>query len=533
MKIRNKADKGIVKVDPRSRRLFLKSAGGLTLALPLLPSLLTAFTEKTMAADAAALRYVQIFTPFGGLQRKNWLGPQLPQNPFELYPGHQARGAALSSLIGSNGLSPVLNSSFQKLFPYMNLIHGADQPYYFGHNRIVGTGAFPRTGGSDQSNFAHSGGILGENPSVDQVMGFAGGNGIYGPATAGRRRHLNIHLGWHSGSWGRDDYMDTQLPITTRDGLTSTGGVFNYLFGSVDPAAMSSGTATANPLLNLVNEFWPSGKALLNLLSSQDRNAVDQLFQLASDASKDYSYPPPYCSNTTPPDGTSTIREVSPASLRAMADIITMAFQCDMTRIVSIGIGDSIHGTDWHTLSHAPFDQKDINAGQAESIGIHTSIAENFVARLGNNLLTADPINGSTSILHNTIMCWTTENRVAHNCLSTPTLLMGAAGGRINTGNMIDLSNLQTKKYDTDDVGDDIYQGDMINRLWATLFYAMNIPRSQYEFSRGGNTRSVGLDKGWGHVMKLDRTFYRIPDYDLSRIGEPWEFLVKAGTSWG
>ena len=121
-----------VEVDLKSRRMFLKSVGGLSVALPFLPSLLTVFSERALASTEIPLRYVQLFTPLGGLQHKNWLGTNLPTNPFQLYPGKTARIGNLPSLAGANGISTILNSSFRNLFPYMNLIAGIDGTSYWG-----------------------------------------------------------------------------------------------------------------------------------------------------------------------------------------------------------------------------------------------------------------------------------------------------------------------------------------------------------------------------------------------------------------
>ena len=518
-----------VLVDSKSRRMFLKSAGGFTLAIPFLPSLLTAYSEKALADSGPPLRYVQLFTGLGGLQHKNWLGTQLPANIFELYPGQNARKDLLANLITSNGLSTVLDSNFRNLFPYMNLIAGLDSSIYWGHNRAVGTGAFAANyqnyqSLSDQQPLGPF--IDQEFPTIDQVLGYAGTNGIYGSAISGRHRHLNISSSGFTSSWGRDDYFNSSAPVLPKDTIGSSSGVFNYLFGSIQQNQSQNST---NPLLNLVNEFWPSGKSLFKFLSGADKTALDNLFQIAQQASNEYSGPMPVINGVSQPQNMSDLWQDDGTSLRAVADIITMAFQSDVNRVVTFHAGDAL-GLPWHSLSHAP-STNNPNAGQEGIIRIHSNIAQNFFAYLGERLRTTmDSSMSGSSLLDNSLLMWTQEHKVAHDNLSIPTVLLGGAGGRINTGNFVDFRNFDKSVY-TDITGDMVYEGEMVNRLWASLFYAFNIPRTTYEIARSG-PEAQSLSKGYGHVLKNTASWYHSANYNLSMLGEPWDFLKKSTTTW-
>ena len=515
-----------VEVDLKSRRMFLNSVGGLSVALPFLPSLLTVFSERALASTAVPLRYVQLFTPLGGLQHKNWLGTNLPTNPFQLYPGKTARIGNLSSLAGSNGISTVLNSSFQNLFPLMNLIAGVDSTSYWGHHRGFTHGGFCRNvlnfpPVSDQTTL--NGKIDTDFPTIDQVLVNAGGNGIYGSSISGRRRQLNMTSLGGTSSWGRDDYFDSSSPVIPKDALDTTSGAFNYLFGSVQQGPNGNST---NPLLNLVNEFWPTGRSIFKFLSGDDKKTLASFFDLAQKASNDYSAPIPSVGNIVKPPGTSAVWNHDGSSLRALADIIVLAFQSDMTRVVTFYCGDA-NGLEWHPLSHAPSEAAP-NEGQDGIVSIHNLIAQNFYGYLGEKLRTTpDPMQNGSGLLDNSVMMWTHEHKCAHQNVSTPTVLLGSAGGRINTGNFVDLRNKEMGVTGKDVTGDSEYQGDIINRLWASLFYAFNIPKSAYELTRGGSG-AESLTKGYGHIMKNDASHY-----DLSQIGEPWDFIKKTGIPWG
>ncbi len=525
MKLRSSASKH-VSLNSQSRRMFLRSAGGLALSLPFMPSLLS--SGAAQAAASKPLRYVTFFTSYGGLQHRNWGGTNLPQTPFQLYSNHTARVAPLSSLTQNGALSSVLGSNYQTLWGSMNLIMGSDQPYYIGHNRGVGLGGFVRSYPgqaviTDQGDFATERGLAEEIPTLDQTIGFAGGNGIYGLGLGGRRRFLNISTSWTSSSWGRDDFFSKDH-IGPRDLMNTPSGIFSYLFGSVQSPN------SPNPLLNLVNEFWPSGRELIKRLSGDDKDSVERLFSLAQDAANDYSLPGPDTRGINPPSG--NLDQDGPARLNMLADIIALAFKSDVTRIVNVHSDMVVNGYDFHAVSHAP-SNADRDAGQSQMVEIHQNLSNNFFARLGANLLQQDPFDPSSTILRNSLCYWTKENKVAHDMMTLPTLLMGEAGGRLQTGNFIDLRDL-TRNVGTDATGDRIYPGDLQNRLWASILYAMNIPRATYEFARGGTPNTVSLEKGYGQVLRLPaRTFYSIADYHHEKIGEPYEFLTKAGVQWG
>jgi len=531
MRHRKSRTNHLVHVDQKSRRMFLKSAGGLTLAIPFMPSLL--FSEKAMAATSLPLRYVQLFTPHGGLLNKNWFGSNLPSTNYPLYASHNGRVDSLSGLVTASGLSPVLGSSFNNLWPMINIIAGADQPVYMGHNRNVGVGGFStgHSGSPDPSDQNLLTGIIGETPTIDQVMGYAAGNGIYGASLGSRKRFANIKAGWGMGetcSYGRNNFSNLSEAVIGRDTINSTAGVFSSLFGSLSTTTTT--TTSSNPLLNLVNEFWPSGKSLMSSLSTADRSLLDQLFQMAQDASTKYTGTTSSvtCSPTNP--GTGNSWDSNGQQLQVLADIISMAFKCDLTRVVSIFVGDGIVSQNWHDLTHSSSSA----TSQTELTKIHKLIADNFVARLGNNLNVVDPLDSSSTILKNSLTLWTHENKTAHDNWNNPTFLMGGAGGRINTGLFADLQNKAPGSFTKDESGDPVYQGDIINRLFVSMFYAMGINKADYEVTRGGGSISSVQTKGYGHILNNMDSWHMPPKaYNLTKMDQPWEFLMKTSTVWG
>ena len=536
MDLRKKTPK-VLSLDPRSRRMFLKSAGGLALAMPLLPSLLTASSEKALALSAKPLRYVNFMTGMGGLAHRNWFGTTLPTTPYNLYSGHTARIDPIAGLLRGGQLSPVLNTNYANLFPYMNVIAGADQPFYYGHNRSVGNGVFARrvdghTWPSDQLDFGSPNLLSIEYPSLDQIIGNAGGNGIYLDGLAGRRRFANLAMYGNNGSFGKDDYSSPTDAVMSRDIQNSSAGLFSSLFGNGIIQAQTGST----PILALINEFWPSGKALMNRLTATDRDSLDQLFQIAQQASNDYANAPILAGNIAQPTGTGMGWSDDPRSFNAVADIIALAFRSDVTRVITLSSDYPCKGHDWHALSHragtVDVTNEAVN-GQPELTEIHKYLSDSLVARLGNNLLAQDPFDPSNTILHNSLIKWVMEHKIAHHNNSNPLMMMGRAGGRLETGLFADLRNF-SRPLSVDGMGDQLYVGDIINRDFATTLYAMNIARSNYEVTRGGdNATTDRLTTGWGYTFKVPGNAWNsTPIYELTKIGEPWEFLRKAGMPW-
>ena len=275
----------------------------------------------------------------------------------------------------------------------MNLIMGSDQPYYIGHNRGVGLGGFVRSYPgqpliTDQGDFTTDQLLPQETPTIDQVIGLANGNGIYGLGLGGRRRFLNVSTG---AVQVRGAVMTT-TPLTTigpRDLVNSTSGIFAYLFGSVQSPN------SPNPLLNLVNEFWPSGRELIKRLSGDDRDAIDKMFSLAQQAADDYSLPGPDTRGIVAPAGLTNQQMVAGTDFNTLAELITLAFQADVTRIVNVSSDMVVNNYDFHAMSHAASNANP-DGGQAELLGIHQNMS--ITSSRSSAIICASPIRSTRQI---------------------------------------------------------------------------------------------------------------------------------------
>ena len=164
-----------MRVKTINRRQFLVGAGGFTLAMPFLGSLLR---SKAFGAGAVARpKYVCLSTSHGGV----WYDNMYPRaatltKSYNLYADHVVRYGRLQ--VSNGSLSPVLTASSgdltQALADKMMVIQGLDVPFYLGHHTGGYLGNFSR---SDQRE-----GQFPYVPTIDQIL--AASSTFYGPGDA-------------------------------------------------------------------------------------------------------------------------------------------------------------------------------------------------------------------------------------------------------------------------------------------------------------------------------------------------------------
>jgi hypothetical protein len=201
------------------------------------------------------------------------------------------------------------------------------------------------------------------------------------------------------------------------------------------------------------------------------------------------------------------------------------------------GYHDLVHQYNSNTVIRDPNDPTRIissTPNQPTVLAQNKKFATNLVARLGNNLNVQDPLSSGSTILNNSLVYWSHENTIPHDNISQPIMLMGSVGGRIRTGLVADLRRFDMPISFSGE-SPQYFNGDLLNRLWTSIFYAFNVPKSEYEMQRGGNGSTISLNTGFGHVWPRSTSWGRIDRYTdhLPRIGEPWEFLTKSTTNWG
>ena len=393
------------------RRLFLGGAG-VALGLPLFESLLGG---QAKAQDAQPRRILAYYIPCG-IHMPAWR-PSTEGTSYTLPPI----------------LAPLANvkSKVNVISGLANFPARPDGP----GDHASGTGAFLtvahpyKTAGADIQN-----GI-----SMDQVaanhlkdltripsmqLGIDGGNGV-GDCDSGYSCAYARNISWSSAT--------QPLPK-----VTSPGVVFDQLFQGFDPQTTAEEKARRLAYRkNILDYVQDDTKTLQSKLGSADRVKLDQYLTAVHDLQGqiDKLATGPSCDPIDKPADPGDI--VAHATI--MNELMTLAFQCDATRVITFMLANAGSNRSYEFLG--------VSGGHHE-ISHHQSIQANFdrlvtidtwevqmFADLLERLDAVTDIDGNT-LLDNSLAFFSSEitDGNAHNHDDMPILLAGRGGGDITSG---------------------------------------------------------------------------------------------------
>jgi hypothetical protein len=422
---------------PWSRRAFLRGAG-VTLALPLLPSLLP---RAARSDDAPPVRLVFWYVA-NGIHMPAW-------RPTRTGEGYDLP-TILEPLAGVQGHVSVL-SGLTNLAGRFNLPGD--------HAR--GTGCFLTCERPELTSDA----TIRNGISVDQVAAQALGDATLFPS---------LQLGLESGgSTGNCDsgyscaytrnisWADAQTPLPK---LHDPRVVFDRLFAGLegaDPEAAERRRALRLSVLDAVRE---DATRLQGRASAADRAKLDQYLTGVREVERRIEdFDPGVCAvPERPADGD------VPARAAAMNELMTVALQCDLTRFVSymFANGGSGRSHTWidgaagnhHSISHHQNDPEQ----HARLVAINrweVAVFADFIQRLAD----AEDAAGGR-LIDNTLVVFGSEisdgNR--HNHDDLPTLLAGAGGGAVRAGRHLDL------------------RGEPVANLYLAMLRAVGVERATF-----------------------------------------------------
>lgn len=536
-----------------SRRMFLAGAGGATLAIPFLPSLLPAGARRGAEAAAAKVptRFVAIKAYNGapvldfypriapaGYQTRPVDGTVMLSQALPVPTGRHSNGseyfghAAPLSDFASVGLGNVLGTSFDALRDYVTLFRGLDFMPNLNHNH----GGF--LGNLGMRTFGVGGALPGAqiNVTIDQVM--ARSTAVYPGVPVGPRI---LHLG------SRVDTCSYE-PVDPTDVLRTGESAVQQAKAFVNPrtafdAVFGTGTKpTDEPGLSasLVDRVLDDYRRARNgpLLSAADRQTLDRHLTYLTELEARLEGGGLLCDPSAPPDPLDTGGEFDVSVdqigtlFEQLVDVLALAFACDATRIATLdvqkmviadgsdvfGMGDSQNPgpagrNNWHLQAHA----WDANAIRWIGLG-QRWIAQQVVLRLLERLHDLTETDGE-SMLHHSLVLWGNELSFNHLNYSMPTALFGRGGGRIRSGRYVDYVDWDRPIRFSQHDGQ-VVEGVQYNRLLVTLLQAMGLSRTEYELTPGsGFGESRPVDKGEGFAL----------DYDASNVGEPLPDMLVPG----
>jgi hypothetical protein len=392
------------------RRTVLRGLG-VTMALPLLDAMLPASIARARAATKPAHRFLAFYVP-NGMAMEYWV-PKSEGRAFELSPILEPMAPFKNQMLVLSGI----NASW-------NYIHaGASGSFLTGTTR----------GGRNEVE------ILAD-VSMDQLLArhFANETQVASlelamdaPANAGACTGILSCAYTHTISW-RSPTQPLPMEYNPR-------AVFERLFGdsgSTGRAAREARLLEQKSLLDSVNQ---SLARLTRELGAHDRAKVDQYTEAVRDVERRIQKAEEQRDIELPaldqPQGVPAVFE---DHLALMLDLQLLAFQSDLTRVITFMIGKEQSARPYpqvgvpeahHPLSHHN-DVPEIIAHMSKINRYHTELFAKYLARLR-----ATPDGDGSLLDHLTIMYGSgISNSTRHSGVNLPLMLVGGGAGTLQGG---------------------------------------------------------------------------------------------------
>ena len=431
------------------RRTVLRGLGA-TMALPFLDAMLPAFSMRGLAAAKPVHRFQTFYVP-NGMAMEYWL-PKGEGTAFELSPILEPLAPFRNQMLVLSGLKA-----------NWNYIHaGASGSFLTGTAR----------GGRNEIEII-------ADVSVDQLLArhFAGETQVASlelsmdaPANAGACTGILSCVYTHTLSW-RSPTQPLPMEWNPR-------AVFERLFGdsgSTNRAARDARLRQHKSILDSVTEKLAS---LKRELGPQDQTKVDQYADAVRDVERRIEKAEQQSGLELPaleqPQGAPPVFE---DHLALMLDLQLLAFQSDLTRVISFMLGKEQSARPYpqigvpeahHPLSHHN-DVPELIAHMSKINRYHTQLFSKYLERLR-----ATPDGDGSLLDHTTILYGSgISNSTRHSGDNLPLLVMGGGAGTLKGGRHLTYSGKPT----------------MANLL-VTLMDKMDVPVERV----GGSTGKLPLD---------------------------------------
>jgi len=471
-----------------SRRQFLRGAGGFSIALPFLPSLVA--PRDARAAGAVKKRFVQLCTQHGAIWGPNMYPGDATLTDSKSYAWRAVKRGklALQTAAGAAQLSTVLRGPSTLLTPAlaakMNVVRGCDVPWYIGHHTGGHLGNFARNDGNGKDGMHMQ---AYPTPTIDQLMAWS--PKFYTDLTTIRQRALaigpRISYNWSNPS-------DPNAPGAVQEiaGTLDAPGLFKQIFvttgGPADPNAVTL------PIVDRVRADYLRVRNANTRLSTDDRRRLDDHMQRLSELQRKVNVRAacpalaPVTTNTRafldmPNYQVNTALQAQ--FYQTMNDVIVAAFMCDTSRIATMNIREdfSSYVGDWHQdVAHHAGEPDGVK--QALIVSAHQLTFEKVFLDLCSKL-DVDDGTGKT-YLDNALVVWTQESgEYTHAGQGMPIVTAGSAGGFLTTGNYCDYRNpaLVSDNGEQGNMTVKIFGGLLWQQWLGTALQAMGLDRTDYE----------------------------------------------------
>lgn len=221
--------------------------------------------------------------------------------------------------------------------------------------------------------------------------------------------------------------------------ITNPVTAFNQLFKGFDPTASQGDLLRRQKYQKSVLDAVTSqANSLKARLGTTDKQKLDEYFTSVAETEREVTMlgGAQMCNTGMPPDA--SVSMDFEKKMNAMADIMTLAFQCDVTRVFTFMVGNAggqrVYSNLGITRGHHDISH---HGGQAVNLMQLTTIDTYEVKLFGyllNKLKTT--MDGTNDLLYNSTIYFSSEisDGDAHNHDDMPVLIAGHGGGMLKTG---------------------------------------------------------------------------------------------------
>jgi hypothetical protein len=475
-----------------SRRQVLRGAGGVSLGLPLLPSLFPRRADGAEPSLTGDKFFVAAATQHGAIGESSMYpaASALTQSK-EINPGHMAKYGPLTSRIEGNdrvvsGVLRAPSSKFpEKLVAKMNVMRGFDFPYYIGHHTGGHLGNFVRSDQGPQNLIPFA--------TIDQFMAWSP---KFYKTTAGiKQRSIVTGQNFAGMSFGYANPANQSGGIEKVEVDGSSNSLFDRLVAGVGTKPVTPSAPPRKLIVDHVLENYRSLKTGNRRLSKDDKvrldNHLGRLDELnrrlsttnvmAMNAScADYKKP------AAAPGGNMESPSVATKYFNVLNEVVSMAFACGTSRVATMYISSPFYDYtgSWHQDTAHQWEKPD---AQMRLVGALRNAFEGAIVDLAARLDSIEIAPGVT-ILDQSLYQWTQESGWStHDAQDMPIVTFGKAGGYFKTGQYVDFRNTGSANAHLDIFGRQKQLTGLWHRQWlATALQSMGIPPADFE--KGGKT---------------------------------------------
>ena len=467
-----------------TRRQFLMGAAGVSVALPILPSLLSKTAYGADPTFTRAPRLYWLTSEHGGaFESAMFPSTSLLTNNLALYSDHTVRSGALAATTegADTVLSAVLRAKSAVFTPSlvskMNVLWGLDVPFYIAHNTGLHLGNYARNDGNGNEGVDVQ---AFPRPTIDQIMAWS--PSFY--PDLGSVRERAMIFGSRPVSFNYSDPDSQSGSIDNVRGNSSSLDMFKKIFVAPDSAP----TPARPPIVDHVLESYHRLRDGNSRLSAGDKQRLDDhIARIAELERKLTAGSTASCGDVTAPTDDANQHNGNTAAdagreISLFNEVAAVAFMCGTSRIAVVCHPDTAryvsYGGDWHQeVAH----QWQSDASQSKLVPSYQSFFETSFLDMAARL-DIEEAPGVT-YLDNSLVVWSQESGMeTHGSVSIPIVTFGGAAGALNTGLLVDFRRTTNKASEYDPGAGGKQTLGLLYAQWlATVLQSMGVPPSEFE----------------------------------------------------